>query len=102
MFSTNANRTSALALNGATLSTSVAVFEPTESDLVAATFWLDDPQRRGLPNRIDLDAPFDYGGSKSNGTANLVKFSKGQHRITVMLVFSDGFIDTFTATFTAN
>jgi hypothetical protein len=101
MFSTNADRSSAKALDGATLSASVAIFVPAETDMVGATFWLDDPQLKGAPKQIDLAAPFDYAGAKANGTANLVKFSRGQHKITVVLAFADGFIDTFTATFTA-
>ena len=101
-FSTNANRTSATALQGATLSTSVAVFMPSEADMVAVTFFLDDPSQKGLPKQIDLAAPFDYGGSKANGSANLIKFGKGQHKITALMVFADGYIDVVTATFTAN
>jgi len=102
MFSTNSNRSGARALDGATLNASVAIFVPAEADMVAATFWLDDPLRKGSPKRIDLEAPFDYAAPKSNGSANLVKFSRGQHKVTVMLMFTDGFIDTFTATFTVN
>ena len=101
MFSTNPDRSSSKALDGATLSTSVAIFVPAEADMVGATFWVDDPQLKGAHKQIDLAAPFDYAGAKANGSANLVKLSRGQHKITVVLAFSDGFIDTFTATFTA-
>ena len=78
------------------------MFVPAEADLTAATFYLDDPTRSELAKRIDTAAPFDYGGSKSSGAANLVRFPRGQHQLTVALLFSDGFIDVVTVSFTAN
>ncbi|MET1001605.1 MAG: hypothetical protein ABWZ15_07315 [Acidimicrobiia bacterium] len=43
--------------------------------------------------------PFDFGGTKPNGQANLKTFTKGPHTLTTRLVYSDGYVDVISAAF---
>lgn len=43
--------------------------------------------------------PFDFGGTKPNGQANLKTFTKGPHTLTTRLVDSDGYVDVISAAF---
>ena len=78
----------------------VAIFVPTESDLLTAEFYLDDPQMRQGVDGFDILKPFDFGGTKPNGQANLKTFTKGPHTLTTRLVYSDGYVDVISAAFT--
>jgi hypothetical protein len=96
MVSGSSNRSGATPLAGATVSGPRAVFVPAEPDLVAVEFRVD-----GRFVRIEAFVPFDLGSTAENGTARMVTFAPGARTVTARLVFSDGFVDTLTATFTA-
>jgi hypothetical protein len=49
----------------------------------------------------DLLSPFDYGGTRGNGQAELVRFPRGTRSVTARILFRDGFVDVVTATFTS-
>ena len=94
--SPSADRTGARALDGASVTGRVAVFVPAEPDLVWVEFYLD-----GRLAGIELGGPYDYGGTRSGGSAELVRFSRGRHTLTARLVFRDGYTDAVSATFTS-
>jgi hypothetical protein len=102
MVSTAADRSGAQALAGSTIAGPVAVFVPAEADILWIEFHLDDPQARGWPEALELAAPYDYGGTRANGQANLVRFPSGSHTLTVRIVFRDGYVDVLTAAFTVS
>ncbi|HXY91123.1 MAG TPA: tandem-95 repeat protein, partial [Acidimicrobiia bacterium] len=100
MVSTAPNRTNPQPLAGAHLSGPVAIFVPSEPDLRRVDFYLDDPQMLGPHVGGDGNAPFDYAGTKNNGTAKLATFPPGNHTLTAKLTFTDGYVDVLTAAFT--
>jgi len=100
LVSTSTDRGNASPLDGATVSGSVVVYVPAETDTVLVEFYLDDPQTRRLPREIDFSAPFDYGAAGSGGKARLTTFTNGRHTITARILFRDGYIDTISSTFT--
>ena len=69
---------------------------------LAVAFYVDDPSASRLPYSLDILAPFDLGGTKTNGQANLVRLKRGTRTVTARLVFADGFVDVVSATFTAS
>ena len=75
---------------------------PAEPDVLWVEFHLDDLKLRGWPEAIELAAPFDYAGTKANGQAALTRFSRGRHTLSVRIVFKDGYVDVFTASFTVS
>ena len=100
MVSSFADRRDARSLDGTTVTGPLAVFVPAEPDVLWVEFHLDDPKLRGWPEAIELAAPFDYAGSKTNGQAALTRFGRGRHTLSVRIVFNDGYVDVFTASFT--
>jgi hypothetical protein len=100
MVSGASDRSNPRTLQGAVVTGSAAVFVPDEADLALVTFYVDKSEPRGLPYSLDVKAPFDLGGTRSNGQANLVRLPRGKHTITAVLVFRDGYVDVITATYT--
>ncbi len=101
MVSTSSQRTNVVPLDGAQLSGQVAIFVPGEPDLKRVDFYLDDPQMTGTLDGKDGTEPYDYAGTRSNGTAKLATFPHGSHTLTARLTFTDGFVDVITVPFTA-
>ncbi|HEX4983198.1 MAG TPA: choice-of-anchor U domain-containing protein [Ilumatobacteraceae bacterium] len=100
MVSNFADRHDARSLDGRTVSGPLAVFVPAEPDVLWVEFHLDDPKLRGWPEAIELAAPFDYAGTRTSGQAVLTRFGRGHHTLSVRIVFNDGYVDVFTASFT--
>ncbi|MEP7114014.1 MAG: Ig-like domain-containing protein, partial [Ilumatobacteraceae bacterium] len=106
--STNANRTGAINLAGATVSGNVAVFAtpPAGSSRVAVVgFYIDDPNRNSLPYWIQILSPYDLNGTLKNGTAKLFDtrlLLNGAHTLTVELLRLNGTHERRTVSFTVN
>jgi hypothetical protein len=95
--STQGNRAGALPLDGATITGPVAVYVPNEPAIGRIEFRID-----GRWVRAERVAPYDFGGTRGNGQATLVRFTPGTRTVTARIVFLDGSIDTISATFTAS
>ena len=62
MVSSSPSRANAVALSGTTRAGSLYIFATPTAGVVKVTFWLDDPQRSGLPKQVESYAPFDFRG----------------------------------------
>jgi hypothetical protein len=106
--STNANRTGAIDLAGASVSGKIAVFvtpAASPSRVVLMGFYFDDPNRSSVPYWIQLLNPYDLNGTLKNGTANLFDtrlLLNGTHTLTVELLRLNGALERRTVTFNVN
>ena len=106
--STNANRTGAVDLAGATVSGNIAVFATPAagtSRVAIVGFYIDDPNRSSLPYWVQLLSPYDLNGTLSTGTANLFdtrRLLNGTHTLTVELLRVNGALERRTVSFTVN
>jgi N-acetylneuraminic acid mutarotase len=105
LLSTSPDRTSPVALNGATTSGNIYVFANHTSPLLRVRFFLDNPQMTGAPRTIEAAAPYDFNATAANGTANPFSTStltNGTHSITAAFDLSAGGTQVVTATFTVS
>ena len=106
--STNANRTGAIDLAGATVSGNIAVFATPaagSSRVAIVGFYIDDPNRSSLPYWVQLLSPYDLKGTLKNGTANLFDtrlLLNGTHTLTVEVLRLNGTLERRTVSFTVN
>ncbi len=106
--STNASRSGAVDLAGATVSGNIAVFATPAagtSRVLLMSFAIDDSNMTSLPYSAQLLTPFDLAGTLPNGTANLfdTRFVlNGTHTLTVALIRLNGTVERRTVTFTVN
>ena len=104
MVSSSATRTNAVTLAGTTRSGNLYIFTTPTSGITKVSFWLDDPQRVGLPKQVETAAPFDFRGGNTT-TANpwaSTSVANGTHSITVQVVDSAKVTTTLTASFTVS
>lgn len=87
--STSPDRSSAVLLEGATVSGEIYVLVPALSGITKVTFYLDDPNRQGAPAKVEGRAPWDFAGTLSAQPRNAIPFDvsgmKGQHEITAVV-----------------
>jgi hypothetical protein len=100
--STSSNRSNSVPLNGLAVSGNVYVsyglISPTAATkpVTQVQFWLDDPNPSsptGSPVMTKRGSPFDFAGTRVDGTANpfsTAGLSKGIHTITARVTLSDG------------
>jgi hypothetical protein len=106
--STNANRTGAVDLAGATVSGNIAVFATPSvntSKVAVVAFYIDDPNRTSYPYWIQLLSPYDMNGTSKDGKANLFdtrQLLNGPHTLTVEVLRVNGTLERRTVSFTVN
>jgi hypothetical protein len=102
VMSTSSNRTNSVPLSGAPVSGNIYVSYKLIGPTAAAKpakqvkFWLDDPNPNsptGTPRSTDSSSPFDFAGTRDDGTAiafNTDGLSSGIHTITAQVTLNDG------------
>jgi hypothetical protein len=102
LVSRSADRSSAVALHGASLSGNVYVFSKTSS-MKQVRFYLDDPTMSMPPHTTENIAPFDFAGG-STAAANPYNaggtLTPGSHTMTAAVLLTTGAQQIQTATFT--
>jgi glucose/arabinose dehydrogenase/N-acetylneuraminic acid mutarotase len=101
--SLSADRSSPAPLEGAELAGSVYIFVPDSAGITRVRFFLDDPQMTGSPRVTEKNAPWDFAGTASNGTAkpfDVSSLASGSHVVTASIDRSDGSTISVSATFT--
>jgi len=112
--STSANRSSAVALNGATLSGNAYVFTSNAANLQnfdpsgasKVCYWLDNTSATGTAARCESIAPYDFAASVNNTASspadpwNTTTVANGAHTITQVVTLSSGGSEVDTAAFT--
>ena len=111
--STNSNHSSAIALQGATLSGNVYVFTSSAtklqnydpSGIAHVCYWLDNPSMTGTARHCEYYMPYDFISSVNNTASspgnpwNTAQVAKGTHTITQAVTLSAGGSEVDTATF---
>ena len=98
------DRQSWTVLEGADLSGSVYIHVSPSTGPTAVRFWLDDPDRTGLPRKTEFGAPWDFAGTASGGLANpfdSTTVANDTHVVTAE-VDVDGGTEVLNATFTVS
>jgi cysteine-rich repeat protein len=97
-----ADRSSAVPLQGETVAGDIHVFMVPETGVQQVWFYLDDPERTGPPEQIDLHAPYDFlGGSISTASPfDTTVLTEGAHVITTVVELTSGDIARTHAQFT--
>jgi Right handed beta helix region len=101
--SLNADRSSAVRLDGSTVKGKIYVFVSESETLDKVDFYLDSSRRTKPPARTDTDPPFDFAGTAADGTAlpyDTAKLADGSHGIRVVLTWAGGTTSTRRANFT--
>src|SRR6266536_2725279 len=109
--SNSSNRSSAVALQGASISGSVYVFtsnagnlqNSTPSGISSVCFWLDNTAMSGTATHCEAAVPYDYAGSASTSAGspwNTGAVANGTHTITQKVTLSAGGTEVDTASFT--
>ena len=100
-YSTSADRSAPLALDGATVSGDLYAFTNPYNSVGNVVFALDDPTLSGTTH-TDMYYPYDFnGGSSAAATPfDTRTLSDGAHTITEKVTTSTNVVSTFTATFT--
>lgn len=90
--SSNADRSAAVPLAGATVDGSVRIFTGPDDGVTSVSFWVDDPGRTRSPYRTENTAPYDLaGGSVEKATAyDTRRLSDGAHTVTAVLTLAAG------------
>lgn len=91
--SLKSDRSSAISLDGSTVTGKIYVFVRNSQNLDTVDFYLDTSSGTESPVRTDRRAPFDLAGTARNGTArpyDTTKLANGMHRIRVVLTWADG------------
>ncbi len=93
LVSTSPDRSSASSLGDANVSGNIYAFTSPEPGVDRVRFWLDNPTMSGTPNKVEGNGPFDFAGTKTDGTANPFNtntLSDGSHSITAAIDLLDG------------
>src|SRR4051812_23953459 len=102
--SSSATRSNPVSLAGTTRAGNLYIFTTPNAGIAKVSFWLDDPQRVGLPKQVETAAPFDFRGGNTS-TANpwaSTSVTNGTHSITVQVVDSANVTTSLTASFTVS
>ena len=102
MLSLAANRSGAVPLSGQTAVGNIYVFIAPENGVRQVRFYLDDPNRVGLPKQTENAVPYDFAGTASNGTAkpyDVTRLPGGVHSITAAVTLMDGSVKVASANF---
>src|SRR3954453_3772280 len=104
MVSTSPTRTNAVSLGGTTRAGNLYIFTTPSAGISKVSFWLDDPQRVGLPKQVETAAPFDFRGGTTTTASPWASTSvaNGTHSITVQVVDSAKVTTNLTASFTVS
>ena len=105
--STQADRSSAVALSGRTFvqPAAIRVFTTPTTSARRVRFYLDDATMSRTPYSIDASAPFDLAGTASDGSAiglDTSRLSAAQHTVTAAVETTNGKTRVVSATFTVN
>ena len=101
--STLPDRSGSQPLEGATTQKNVYVFSQPDVGVGEVRFWLDDPGMVGTPKTIEAGAPFDFAGTKTDGSPTPLAtktLANGEHTITALVAYQNGLSQVTTATFT--
>jgi hypothetical protein len=93
LVSSSPNRSNPVPLTGSSLSGTVYVFVGPSTGIARVKFYLDDPTMSAAPRQVEYNAPFDFAGTASNGSAqpfDTGKLSAGTHRVTAAVILSVG------------
>ncbi|HEX5948431.1 MAG TPA: metallophosphoesterase family protein [Actinomycetota bacterium] len=99
--STSSDRLNPAVLEGAALSETVYIFLSPSSGASRVRFWLDIPSMSGTPTKTETNAPWDFAGTASNGTAlptDTRIWSDGAHTIHAAVDTPSG-VETVAASF---
>jgi hypothetical protein len=101
--SESADRTGAVALEGATVDDDVFVFTTPDTDVLSVEFYVDDPTMSGTPMTTDTTAPFDLAGGDATAAVafDTTTLSDDQHNVTARIVTTEG-VTTVEADFTVD
>lgn len=108
MVSSAADRSNAIALENAQLSSNAYIFlapNISVSTIRSVAFFLDNPSAVGAPEQVERISPYDFAGTAPNDTAFLYDTSMlddGDHSITAVVTESSGTETAVTANFTIN
>jgi hypothetical protein len=100
--SASPDRSSPIALEGASVGGNVYVFTTPDPGVDRVRFWLDNPSMSGTPRKVEGNGPFDFAGTATNGTAHPFdtdNISNGTHSITAALDLVDGTTQVVTRSF---
>jgi hypothetical protein len=103
VFSTSADRVAASTLDAATVRDRVFIFTTPDGGTSRVRFFLDDPTMSGTPRQIEKNAPWDFAGTNSDGTAKALDTNvlvDGVHTITAAIDLSGGGVEVVEASFT--
>lgn len=101
-FSTSADRSDAVPLDGATVSGAIHVF--VERELVQEVAFRVDAPFSSAPTHVERSAPYDLAGTLEGGAArpwDTSALTPGEHVVRVRIVYRTGEEEELTATFTA-
>ena len=102
LVSNSRDRSSPIPLEAATIAGEVYVFTSPDVVVEEVRFFLDDPTGSGNPQRTDTLAPYDFAGTRRNGTARdfeTDELADGSHVITAFVRLSDNSIVVVNAQF---
>ncbi|MGH3452392.1 MAG: hypothetical protein ACRDQW_17150, partial [Haloechinothrix sp.] len=100
--SLSSDRSSPVPLEGSVLTGDVYIFVGAAPDITRVRFFLDDPQMTGSPRLIEKNAPWDFAGTASNGTAkpfDTSALSPGSHIVTAAIELSNSTTEVISGTF---
>jgi glucose/arabinose dehydrogenase/N-acetylneuraminic acid mutarotase len=101
--SSSPTRSAPTILDGGTVSGTIYAFLTPESGVRRVRFYLDDPTMSGSPRLLEGKKPWDFAGTKGDGTAlpfDTATVADGTHRITASIDLTSGVTEVTTATFT--
>jgi hypothetical protein len=94
LVSSYANRSNAVSLaQGQSLSGNIYVFTGPDKGVARVSFYLDDLDMSGSPERVETSKPFDLGGTAKDGSAaayDTTRLSAGYHFITALVKMKSG------------
>ncbi len=104
LVSKSANRSSAGALQGQTVSGSIYVFVSPESGITQVRFFVDNPSASGTPLQTENGAPYDFAGGTSTAANpyDTTRLANGAHSITASITLTSGVVVVTTANFNVN
>jgi hypothetical protein len=102
LVSFSATRANPIPLDIAPLSGQAFPFVTSPKNIAKVHFHLDDPRLQGSPVHVATSAPYDFAGSRADGTAksfDTTQVSDGTHSITIQVEYQDGTSETVTGVF---
>lgn len=105
LVSTATDRSGGAVFAGGTVSGKVAIFLAPDAGPTQVRFYRDDPGMTKTPTKVEKNAPWDFAGSASDGSAILydtTRIADGTHTITAAVDFPGGVTKVLTSTFTVS